>query len=66
MKLASVLFISSPQTHPHEASLMSRDSLMLLSGCFLMILGVGLSGWAGKLRGVPEQSRKEKITEADC
>ena len=44
----------------HEASLMSRDSLMLLSGCILMIFGVGLSGWAGKLREAPEQSQKEK------
>jgi L-rhamnose-H+ transport protein len=44
----------------HEASLISRNSLMLLFGCILMILGVGLSGWAGKLREVPEASPSGK------
>jgi L-rhamnose-H+ transport protein len=44
----------------HEASLASRGSSMLLSGCVLMILGVGFSGWAGKLRESPELLQKEQ------
>ena len=36
-----------------EAGLMSRNSIMLLSGCLLMVIGVGLSGWAGKMREIP-------------
>jgi L-rhamnose-H+ transport protein len=44
----------------HEASLISRSSVTLLSGCFLMIIGVSLSGWAGKLREVPGASSKGK------
>jgi len=44
----------------HEASLISRNSLMLMSGCILMILGVGLSGWAGKLREAPAASPSGK------
>jgi L-rhamnose-H+ transport protein len=40
----------------HEASLISSSSVTLLSGCVLMIIGVGLSGWAGKLREVPGAS----------
>jgi L-rhamnose-H+ transport protein len=44
----------------HEASLTSRGSLMLLSGCILMMFGVGLSGWAGKLREAPELLQDKK------
>lgn len=44
----------------HEANLVSRNSLMLLSGCLLMTLGVGLSGWAGRLRESPGEFQKEK------
>jgi L-rhamnose-H+ transport protein len=40
----------------HEASLLSRSSATLLSGCVVMIIGVSLSGWAGKLREVPATS----------
>jgi len=36
-----------------EAGLMSRNSMMLLSGCLLIVIGVGLSGWAGKMREIP-------------
>jgi L-rhamnose-H+ transport protein len=36
-----------------EAGLMSRNSIMLLSGCLLMVIGVSLSGWAGKMRELP-------------
>jgi len=43
----------------HEASFTSRGSLMLLSGCGLMILGVGLSGWAGNLREAPALQIKQ-------
>jgi L-rhamnose-H+ transport protein len=37
----------------HEAGLMSRNSVMLLGGCMLMVVGVGLSGWAGRMREAP-------------
>ncbi len=40
----------------HEASLTSRSSATLLSGCVLIIVGVSLSGWAGKLREAPGTS----------
>jgi L-rhamnose-H+ transport protein len=43
-----------------EASLTSRNSLMLLTGCFLMVVGVGLSGWAGKMREAPAVTSKGK------
>jgi L-rhamnose-H+ transport protein len=43
-----------------EASLTSRNSLMLLTGCFLMVVGVGLSGWAGKMREPPAITSKGK------
>ena len=43
-----------------EASLTSRNSLMLLAGCFLMVVGVGLSGWAGKMREAPAVTSKGK------
>jgi L-rhamnose-H+ transport protein len=44
-----------------EAGLMSRNSLLLLASCFLMVIGVGLSGWAGKMREAQEISSKAKI-----
>jgi L-rhamnose-H+ transport protein len=44
----------------HEAALMSRNSLLLLSGCLVMVLGVGLSGWAGQMREAPESSSTGK------
>jgi len=44
----------------HEAGLMSRNSLLLLAGCLLMMFGVGLSGWAGKMREAPELSSTGK------
>jgi L-rhamnose-H+ transport protein len=40
----------------HRGELASGNSKMLLAGCGLMILGVALSGYAGKLR---EQSQRE-------
>jgi L-rhamnose-H+ transport protein len=43
-----------------EASLMSWNSLMLLAACFLMVVGVGLSGWAGKMREAPAVVSKGK------
>jgi L-rhamnose-H+ transport protein len=43
-----------------EDSLTSRNSLMLLAGCFLMVVGVGLSGWAGKMREAPAIASKGK------
>jgi L-rhamnose-H+ transport protein len=43
-----------------EASLTSRNSLMLLAGCFLIVVGVGLSGWAGKMREAPAVTSKGK------
>ena len=47
-----------------EASLTSRGSSMLLFGCAVMILGVGLSGCAGKLREAPRPLQKEKSYRA--
>jgi L-rhamnose-H+ transport protein len=44
----------------HEASLTSRGSMMLLFGCVLMVLGVSLSGWAGKLRDASVLSQEKK------
>jgi L-rhamnose-H+ transport protein len=44
----------------HEAGLIGRSSATLLSGCVLMIIGVGLSGWAGNLREVPGAAPKGK------
>ena len=37
----------------HESGGSSKGTLMLLSACALMVLGVVLSGWAGKLREPP-------------
>jgi L-rhamnose-H+ transport protein len=37
----------------HEARLLSRSSVTLLTGCLMMVVGIWLSGWAGKLRESP-------------
>ena len=44
----------------HEVSLTSRSSTTLLAGCVLMIIGVGLSGWAGRIRETSGASLKGK------
>jgi L-rhamnose-H+ transport protein len=44
----------------HEVSLTSRNGVTLLAGCVLMIIGVGLSGWAGRIREAPGTSPKGK------
>ena len=39
----------------HKSELASGNSQMLIAGCGLMIVGVALSGYAGKLREHPQQ-----------
>jgi L-rhamnose-H+ transport protein len=58
--LGTVLGTLIPFFSRQEAGLMSRNSLMLLSGCLLMIIGVCLSGWAGKMRKGPDTLSKGK------
>jgi L-rhamnose-H+ transport protein len=38
----------------HKSELASNNAVMLMAGCAMMILGVALSGYAGKLREQPE------------
>ncbi|SEG57410.1 L-rhamnose-H+ transport protein [Bryocella elongata] len=37
----------------HESNVSSKSTIMLFTACALMVLGVVLSGWAGRLREAP-------------